>query len=260
MATLTGKVALITGSSLGIGRGCALELARAGADVVVNYRSHPDAANEVVAEIQKLGRKAVAIQADMCDAKAVENLAAQAIRQFGKVDILINNATYVAPRMPFWELPKEEYEKVWRSYALASFILTSAVVRDMIQHKRRGKILLISSIHASSPYPGSAAYNSSKGAAEHLFLTMATELTPHRINVNIIQPGWTDTPGERRFATEEYIREAGPKMPWGRLGTIEDIAKAALFLCSDDADYVSGANLRVDGAVILPRVTATKAL
>jgi glucose 1-dehydrogenase len=258
MAHLTGKIALVTGSSLGIGRACAIELARSGADVVVNYRSHPEAAHEVVAEIKKLGRNAIAVQADMCDANAVENLFTQAVTTFGKVDVLINNATYVAPRVPFWELPKDEFEKVWRSYTLASFILTSAVVRDMVKSKRAGKILLISSIHGSFPYPGSSAYNSSKGGAEQLFLTMAAELAPHRINVNIIQPGWTDTPGERRFTPEEVIREAAPKLPWGRLGTAEEIAKAAVFLCSDDSAYTTGAMLRVDGALVLPRVTAAK--
>lgn len=257
MTNLAGHVALVTGSSMGIGRACALEFARAGADVVVNYRSHAKDADDAVAAIRKLGRNAIAVQADMCDASAVENLAARAIREFGKVDILVNNATYVAPRVNFWELPAHEFEKVWRSYTLASFILTGAVVRDMIGHNRRGKILLISSIHAEKPYPASAAYNSSKGGAEQLFLTMATELTPHRINVNIIQPGWTDTPGERRFLSDAVIQAAGPTMPWARLATAEDIARAALFLCSDDADYVTGAMLRVDGGLVLPRATAS---
>jgi glucose 1-dehydrogenase len=256
MANLSGKVALVTGSSLGIGLGCALELARAGADVVVNYRSHPKEADAVVAEIKKLGRKSTAIQADMGDTKAVENMVQQAIQDFGRVDILINNAAYMAPRVPFHELPLDEFEKVWRVYTFGSFICTRAVVRDMVAHKRRGKILLISSIHASAPYPGSSAYNSSKGGAEQLFLTMATELAAHRINVNIIQPGWTDTPGERRFTPEEVIRESAPKLPWGRLAKAEEMGKAAVFLCSDEADYITGATLRIDGALIQPRVTA----
>jgi glucose 1-dehydrogenase len=258
MGNLSGKVALVTGSSRGIGRGCALELARAGADVVVNYRSHPEEAAAVVAEIKKLGRKTTAFQADMEDRKAIENMVQQSIHDFGRVDILVNNAAYMTRRVPFHEVPLDEFEKVWRVYTFGSFICTRAVVRDMVAHKRTGKILLISSIHASAPYPGSSAYNSSKGGAEQLFLTMATELTKHRINVNIIQPGWTDTPGERQFASEEDIRESAPKLPWGRLATAEEMGKAAVFLCSDDADYITGAMLRIDGALIQPRVTAAK--
>jgi glucose 1-dehydrogenase len=253
MANLSGKVALITGSSQGIGRGCALEMAKAGADIVVNYRSHPEGAAQTVADVKKLGRKAIAVKADMCDASALESMAAQAIREFGKVDILVNNATYVAPRVPFWKLPKEEFEKLWRSYTMACFVLTSAIVRDMIEHKRKGKILLISSVHGFQPYPNCSAYNSSKGGGELLFLTMATELTPYKINVNIIQPGWIDTPGERVLASDKIIDEAGPHLPWKRMGQIEDIGKAATFLCSDDADYITGANLRVDGGLVLPR-------
>src|SRR5437867_4398779 len=130
MANLSGRVALVTGASLGIGRGCALELARAGADVVVNYRSHPKAAEEVVAAITSLGHKAIAVQADMEDASAINNLVAQALQTFGKVDILVNNAAYVAPRVPFYELAPEEFEKVWRVYTFGSFRLTSAIVRD----------------------------------------------------------------------------------------------------------------------------------
>ena len=258
MANLSGKVALVTGASLGIGRGCALELAGAGADVVVNYRSHPKDAEEVVAAVKKLGRRAIAIQADMGDSAAIEKMVQQSLREFGKVDILINNAAYVAPRVPFYELPPEEFEKVWRVYTLGSFLLTKAIVNEMIKNTRRGKLLLISSIHASAAYPASSAYNSSKAGAEQLFLTMAVELAKHRINANIIQPGWTDTPGERRFTSEEVIRESAPKLPLGRLATAEEMGKAAVFLCSDDADYITGSTLRVDGALILPMVTAAK--
>src|ERR1051325_4583612 len=135
MANLSGKVALVTGASLGIGRGCALELAGAGADVVVNYRSHPKDAEEVVAAVKKLGRRAIAIQADMGDSAAIEKMVQQSLREFGKVDILINNAAYVAPRVPFYELPPEEFEKVWRVYTLGSFLLTKAIVNEMIKNR-----------------------------------------------------------------------------------------------------------------------------
>jgi glucose 1-dehydrogenase len=114
-----------------------------------------------------------------------------------------------------------------------------------------GKIIIISSILEEIPAPGSAAYNMAKAAINHLGRTMAVELAPYHINVNMVNPGWIDTPGERRFASEEELQQGGKRIPWGRLGTPEDIGRAVVFLASDDADYVTGTTLRVDGGFVL---------
>ena len=119
----------------------------------------------------------------------------------------------------------------------------------MVEQGRGGCLLFISSVHAFIPVPTSLAYNAAKAGLNHMGATIANELTPHHIRVNTIEPGWIDTPGERNYATEEEIREGGQKLPWGRMGSIEDIGRAATFLCSDAADYITGAVLRVDGGL-----------
>jgi glucose 1-dehydrogenase len=122
----------------------------------------------------------------------------------------------------------------------------------MVRQGEGGKIVNISSVHAFIPFPRSTAYNTAKAGINHMGHTIAAELIRHRINVNTIEPGWIDTPGERQYATDEEIREGGSRLPWGRLGTIEDIGQAAAFLCSPAADYITGAVLRVDGGFWLP--------
>ena len=122
----------------------------------------------------------------------------------------------------------------------------------MIQQGQGGGLLMVSSPHAYVPVPGAMAYNMAKAAIDQMARTAATELLPHRIRVNIITPGWIDTPGERKFATEETIAQAGSKLPWGRLGQPEEIGRAAVFLCDPKSDYVTGATLLVDGGITLP--------
>ena len=121
----------------------------------------------------------------------------------------------------------------------------------MVRQGRGGSILFISSVHAFIPVPTALAYNTAKAGMNHMAATIAAELLEHRIRANVIEPGWIDTPGERKFATEEQIREGGKKLPWGSLGTVEDIGRAATFLCSDAADYVNGEVMRVDGGLWL---------
>jgi len=249
---LTDRVALVTGASRGIGRGCALELARAGADVVVNYRTHPEEANEVVAEIRDMGRRAMAFGADVGDRAAVDRMIAAAVAEFGRLDILINNAAF-SIRKPFLEYTEEEFQTVLQVAMWSVFHCSQAVARHMVARGGGGKIVVISSVHAFIPFPNSLPYNTAKAGINHMAFSIAGELAPHRINVNVIEPGWTDTPGERRYFTEEELRIGGEKLPWGRLGRPEEIGKAAVFLSSDDADYITGACLRVDGGVWLKR-------
>jgi glucose 1-dehydrogenase len=249
---LTDRVALVTGASRGIGRGCALELARAGADVVVNYRSHADEAEAVVQEIRGIGRRAISYGADVGDRAAVDGMVAAALAEFGRIDILVNNAAY-SIRKPFIDYTEAEFAEVLQVAMWSVFHCSQAVARHMVERGGGGKILVISSIHAFIPFPNSSPYNTAKAGINHMAYTLAGELAPHRINVNVIEPGWTDTPGERRYYSEEQLRAAGQQLPWGRLGHPEEIGKAAVFLASDDADYITGANLRVDGGIWLKR-------
>jgi len=132
-----------------------------------------------------------------------------------------------------------------------AFYMSQLVARHMVERGKGGKIVFISSVHARRPFPRSVAYNAAKAGLNHMAFTIAGELLRHRINVNTIEPGWIDTPGEHETFGDDAIRDAAPTLPWGRLGTPEDIGKAAAFLASPDADYITGASLLVDGGFLL---------
>lgn len=250
MDRFTGKVALVTGASRGIGRGIALRLAREGADLAVNYRTHPEEAKEVVAQATALGRDAIAIQADVADRAAVTRMFDEAIAHFRHLDIVVANAAF-SIREPVVEAAWEHIQRTIEVTQFGVFHTCQLAAQHMVARGIHGKIIIISSIHEEHAFPGSSAYNMSKAAINHLARTMAVELTTNRINVNVINPGWIDTPGERRFSTEEEIQEGGKKLPWGRLGTPDDIGAATAFLASDDADYITGTTLRVDGGYMV---------
>jgi len=247
---LSGKVALVTGSSRGIGRGCALEMARAGADVAVNCRSHAEEAEAVAEEIRAGGRQALVAPADVSDRKAVERMVEKTVERFGHLDILVSNA-YYSKREPFLEMAAEGMQRTLDVTLWGGFHTAQTAARQMVEQGGGGSILFISSVLSFLPMPNSLAYNTAKAGMNQMAATMANELTAHRIRVNVIEPGWIDTPGEREFSTEEEIEAGAKRLPWGRLGTIEDIGKAATFLSSDAADYITGAVLRVDGGYYL---------
>lgn len=250
MQRLEGKVALVTGASRGIGRGIAECFAEEGADLLVSYRSHPDEAQDVVATITALGRRALAWQADVGERGDVERMMAAAIEHFGRLDIAVANAAH-SIRQP---VIAARWDDVQRTIAVSQFGVFHTcqfAAQQMVAQATGGKIIIISSIHAELPVASSAAYNMSKAAINHLAATMANELAAQHINVNAINPGWIDTPGERAFASEEEIARGGKLIPWGRLGTPRDIGRVALFLASDDADYITGACLRVDGGFMV---------
>jgi len=251
MIHLDGKVAIVTGSSRGIGRGSAVELARAGAHVTVNYRTHPEDAEETAAQIRALGREALVVQADVSDRAQVDALVAQTCQRFGRLDILVANAAF-SIRKPFLELTSEDLERTWAVSLWGVFHSCQAAARVLVEQGQGGKLVIISSVHAFIPFGTALPYNTAKAGINNMGYTIATELAPYRINVNIIEPGWTDTPGERQFATDEQLAAAAAKLPWGRMATIQDIGRAVAFLCSPAADYITGACLRVDGGFWLP--------
>ena len=250
MVDLTGKAALITGSSRGIGHGCAIEMARCGANITVNYHSHPEDAERVAEGIRALDRQALTVGADVSDRSAVERMVAETVERFGRLDITVCNA-YYSKREPFLDLSVEAMQRTLDVCLWGSFHTAQAAARQMVAQGEGGNILFISSVLAHIPYPTSLPYNTAKAGINHMSATIAAELTPHRIRSNVIEPGYTDTPGERQFATEKQIREAAKQLPWGRLGTIQDIGRAAAFLCSDAADYITGTILKVDGGYCL---------
>ncbi len=247
---LEGKIALVTGASRGIGRGIALCLAAERADVVINYRSHAAEAQEVAQAIQKIGRTSLLWPADVADRDAVSAMIEGAVAHYGQLDIAVANAA-ISIREPVVEASWENVQQVIQVSQFGVFHTCQLAARQMVQQGMGGKIVIISSVLEEIPAPGSGAYNMSKAAINHLGRTMAAELARHHINVNMVNPGWIDTPGERRFATEEDLQKGGRRIPWGRLGTAEDVGQAVAFLASDAADYVTGATLRVDGGMLL---------
>src|SRR5262245_27384319 len=247
---LTGKTALVTGAARGIGRGCALELARAGADVAINDRERTEQAEAVFAEIQALGRRCTLVEGDVFRRPSCEQVTARAIEALGRIDILVSNPAFNR-RAAFLDYDPETFARVIDGSLTGGFQMSQLVARHMVARGGGGKIVFISSCHVHIPYARSVAYKAAKAGLNHLALTIAGELYPHRINVNVIEPGWIDTPGEHEAFGDETLASAGKALPWGRLGTPEDIGKAAAFLASDDADYITGATLRVDGGILL---------
>ena len=258
MDRLAGKTALVTGAAQGIGRGIAICLAKEGANVVVNDRDHHDSAHAVVKDVRAMGRDALFFQADVSDRKAVAAMIKSTVDRFGRLDIAVSNAAY-SIREPIvdakWESVRDTLEVTQFGVFHVCQMAAQQMIRQEPSGESRGKIVVISSVQSEVASEGCAAYNMAKAAVNHLAQTLAVEMTSHRVNVNVITPGWTDTPGERAFYTEEELEENGRLLPWGRIGRPEDIGKAAVFLASHDADYITGSILRVDGGYVVARST-----
>ncbi len=244
--SLLGKMALITGAGRGIGKGCALALARRGATVVLNDRpGSPDLAR-TAAEIESVGGAALALEADVFRRDGCASLLRQCLDQVDGIDILVSNPAY-SVRGRFLDYDPAVFERVISATLVAGFHISQLVARHMVARGQGGKMVFISSVHASLPLQNAVAYNAAKAGLNHLALSIARELVPHKINVNVIEPGWIDTPGEHETFGAQALAEGGRALPWGRLGTPADIGSAAAFLCSPEADYITGTIMRVDG-------------
>lgn len=248
---LAGKVALVTGASRGIGRAAAIALAAAGADVVVNYLAEPDDAESAVGEIHALGRQAIAVEADVSDRSAVDAMVEQARSRLGGLDILVSNAAF-SDREPFYKAELRGFARTIDVTMWGALYTLRAAALAMIEQASGGSIVVVSSPHAKIAVPNSMAYNMAKAAVDQMARTAAIELAEHRIRVNILHPGWTDTPGERKFASEEQLEEASLKLPWKRMARPEEIARGIVFLCDPASDYITGSTLNVDGGITLP--------
>lgn len=248
---LNGQVAVVTGAGRGIGRAIALAVARAGADVAVNDLPESETLQSVVQECQALGVRSMAMPADLGDRQQVEDGIDQVVEQLGGLDVAISNAAY-SDRELFHEADLSGFERTIQVTMWGPFYLVRAAARHMIAQKRGGSIVIVSSTHATRPIPGAMAYNMSKAAVEQMAKTAATELTEHRIRVNALRPGWVDTPGERKFFTEENLENLGSGLPMGRLGKPEEIAHGAVFLCDPASESINGSVLTMDGGIQLP--------
>ena len=253
--TLVNKVALVTGSSQGIGKAIAIRLAKAGANVVINYRSHPEGAEATVKEVEAAGGRCHAaegfsIQADLGMVDNVNRLIEQSIEHFGKLDILVNNAG-IEKNAPFWEVTEDDYDKVMNVNLKGVFFATQAFVKHLLETQRSGRIINISSVHEDLPFPNFAAYCCSKGGLKMLTRNLAVELGSHGITINNIAPGAIETPINTKLLNDpEKLNALLKNIPLGRLGQPEDISGLVAFLASDEAAYVTGTTFFVDGGLL----------
>ena len=242
---LEGKVALVTGAQQGIGRAIAVALARDGADVGVNFLDDASAAESVAGEIRGLGRRAVTVQGDVSRPASVESMVRTVADALGPPEVLVNNAG-VFPRASFLELQEREWDHVLGINLKGSFLCAQAVARALVAAGRPGAIVNISS-SAVRGDPRGVHYSSSKAGVVGLTRAMALALAPHRIRVNAIAPGLTDTAQPRYGNTEEQIAERAREIPLGRIAQPEEIAKVAVFLASAESGWVTGELIHVNG-------------
>lgn len=247
---LEGKIALVTGSSQGIGEGIAIRLAEEGADVVINYHSHPEGADETVAKVEKTGRRGFAIQADLSQVNEVRRLIDESIAHFGRLDLLINNAG-IEKNAPFLEVTESDYDRVLAVNLKGVFFATQFFVAHLRDGKRAGKVINISSVHEEMAFPHFASYCASKGGLRMLTRTLALELAPLGITINNVAPGAIQTPiNTALLGNQPKLEALLHNIPLGRLGQPADVASAVVYLASRDGDYVTGSTLIVDGGLI----------
>ena len=247
---LAGKVALVTGAAGGIGRATAVALARAGADVALNDLRFP-AEGGVIAEVAATGRRALALPADVSEQAAVESMVGRIAAELGRLDIFVSSAVY-SDREPFTSADMSGFRKTIDVSMWGSFYVLRAAAQQMIHQGQGGAVVIVSSPHADIAFPCCMAYNMAKAAQDQMARTAAIELLPHKIRVNVIHPGWTDTPGERKYFSEDDLKRAAPSLPAGRLARPDEMARGVLFLVDPAAEYINGATLKLDGGLALP--------
>lgn len=255
---LRGQKALVTGANSGIGEGVARALAAAGAAVVVNYLTDPEAAQRIVSEISAGGVDAIAIRADVSREDEVQAMFRELLAAWGTIDILVNNAG-LHRDAPFTEMTLEQWNVVLSVNLTGMFLCAREAAREMVRRGVRpdvspaaGKIICISSVLEKIPWVGRTNYAASKGGVSQFMRSLAKELAPHRIRVNSIAPGHIRTlTNHADTETPEALNGLLTWIPYGRVGLPEDVGKAAMWLASDDSDYVHGHTLFVDGGMTL---------
>lgn len=252
MGRLDGRVALVTGASRGFGRAIALAFGQEGADVVVNYQASAAGAAEVVATLQKLGRRAIAVKADVGSEADVSALVSATHSQFGRLDVLVNNAG-IMDRGLFVDVPVGAYTRMFATNVTGTMLCTRAVLPTMIE-RRYGRIVNLSSqlARAGVGTGGFAAYAATKGAIEAFTRSLAHEVGEHGITVNAIAPGGIDTDMSRAVMTPEYRARRIKELPVRHFGSLDDVAYGALFLADEAAGYLTGQVLQANGGWVMP--------
>ena len=248
MSHLQGKTAIVTGGSRGIGRAIAMELARQGATVVIGFRSNERAAQDAVAAIQQSGGRAIAIQADVGVFEEAKRLVDVALEQFGQVDILVNNAGVTQDTL-LLRMSDSEWDSVLNTNLKGAFNCIKAVARSMVR-KRYGRIINITSVAGLAGNVGQANYCAAKAGLIGLTKAVAKELGPRNITVNAVAPGYVETDLTANMP-KEWKDQVIQMTPLGRAGTAEDVAKAVAFLVSEDAAFITGQVLSVDGGMVM---------
>jgi glucose 1-dehydrogenase len=246
---LEGKTALITGGSQGIGQGIAFRLAEEGADIAIDYVGSSQSADATVAQIQKRGRRALAVEADISSVDHIHAMLKQAIDFFGGVDMLINNAG-VEKHASIWEATEHDYDLVLTINLKGAFFASQAFVQHRMAVKKPGKIINISSVHEELPFPHFTSYCASKGGMKMMMRNLSIELAPYGITVNNIAPGAIETPINSALLNDPpKLKALLDNIPLARLGQVSDVAGVAAFLASSDADYITGTTIVVDGGL-----------
>jgi glucose 1-dehydrogenase len=255
---LRNQTAIVTGASSGIGQAIAIALGKAGANVAVNYHGDDAGADKTKEDIQNHGSKAITIKGDVSEKEKVEQLFSKTTEEFGQIHILVNNAG-IQQDEPFKDMKAESWDQVIRTKLYGAFYCAQQAARIFIKQgmddtlsKAKGKIIFISSVHDTIPWAGRVNYAASKGGLLTLMQSLAQELAPEKIRVNNISPGAIKTPiNEEDWKDENRKKALLAKIPYGRIGEPEDVAKAVVWLASDDADYITGTTLYVDGGMTL---------
>lgn len=252
---LDGKVALVTGSSQGIGQAIAIRLAQEGANVVINYRSHPEGAEETLARVKAAGGQChmvdgITVQADTGSIADVQRMIAESVDHFGQLDILVNNAG-VEKNADFWDVTEADYDAVLNVNLKGIFFAIQTFVKHRMAVKQPGKVINISSVHEELPFPHFAAYCASKGGLKMLTRNLSVELAPLGITINNVAPGAIETPINTKLLNDpEKLNALLQNIPLKRLGQPGDVAAMVAFLASSDSDYVTGTTFFVDGVLL----------
>ena len=255
---LKGQSALVTGANSGIGMAVALALANDGANVVINYVTHPEAADDVIKQIEKNGGKAMAIKADVSKEDEVQSMFAQMFDKYGTIDILVNNAG-IQKDSPLESMSLADWQLVLNVNLTGQFLCAREAVKEFLRRGlvperscALGKIICMSSVHQVIPWSGHVNYASSKGGIDMMMKSMAQELAPQKIRVNSIGPGAIQTPiNHAAWSTDEALNKLLTLIPYGRIGQPEDIGKVAVWLASDESDYLTGTTIFADGGMLL---------
>jgi len=247
--TLRNQRALVTGANTGIGAAIARHLAAAGARVAVNYVVNPDVATSLARELDSAARGAMALRADVGDAAQVVDMFREIDRAWGGIDILVNNAGVDGPRALAWEADAREWERVLRIDLLGSFHCAQQALRRMVT-RRSGVVLNLTSVHEKIPWSGYSAYTAAKAGLSMLTKTLAQEAAPFGVRVVALAPGAVRTPiNESVWSDVANLRDLLTKIPLGRIGEPDEVARVAAFLVSDAASYLTGSTVYVDGAM-----------